>query len=94
MKNSRKNPGFPVERAVIRDNKKVVENSSIHREPRKIITGFHQEILLLKKVRNWNTPKGREGVRGNRGFPLVENDQKIENFFRQSFRSNQLAKAT
>ena len=44
--------------------------SSIHREPRKNITVFHQEILLQKKVRNSNTPKGREGVRGNRGFPL------------------------
>ena len=25
---------------------------------------FHQELLLQKKVRNWNAPKGREGVRG------------------------------
>ena len=40
--------------------------SSIHREPRKNITVFHQEILLQKKVRNSNTPKGREGVRGTK----------------------------
>ena len=45
-------------------------NSSIHRESRKIITVFHQKILLPKTARNWNSPKGREGVRGNRGFPL------------------------
>jgi hypothetical protein len=45
---------------------------SIHQESRENITGFHQEILLQKKVRNWNTPKGREGVRGNRGFPLTK----------------------
>ena len=38
--------------------------SSIHQEPRKIIVVFHQEILLLKKVRNWSSPKGREGARG------------------------------
>ena len=50
----------------------VSEASSIHWEPRKNITVFHQEILLQEKVRNWNTPKRREGVRGNRGFPLSE----------------------
>ena len=42
------------------------KGSSIHREPRKNITVFHQEILLQEKVRNWNTPKGREGVRGTK----------------------------
>jgi hypothetical protein len=36
----------------------------------KIVTVFHLEILLWKKVRNWNAPEGREGARGNRGFPL------------------------
>ena len=38
------------------------KGGSIHSEHRKIKA--HQEILLRKKVRNWNTPKGREGVRG------------------------------
>jgi hypothetical protein len=37
---------------------------TFHREPSKIIIGFHQEILLREKVRNQNTPKGREGVSG------------------------------
>jgi hypothetical protein len=44
--------------------------STFHRGPRKIITVFHQKILLLKKLRKLYSPKGREGVRGNRGFPL------------------------
>ena len=39
-------------------------NSTFHREPRKIITVCHQEILLLKKLRKLYSPKGREGVRG------------------------------
>ena len=38
--------------------------SSIHREPRKNITVFHQEILLQKKVRNWNI----EGAGGGKGY--------------------------
>jgi hypothetical protein len=38
--------------------------STFHRGSRKIITVFHQEILLLKKLRKLYSPKGREGVRG------------------------------
>jgi hypothetical protein len=38
------------------------QRSSIHEKPKKIITVFHQEMLLQKKVRNWNAPR-----RGGRG---------------------------
>ena len=41
-----------------------VQLSTFHRGPRKIITVFHQEILLLKKLRKLYSPKGRRGCGG------------------------------
>jgi hypothetical protein len=38
-----------------------MKTSTFHRGPRKIITVFHQEILLLKKLRKLYGPGGGKG---------------------------------